>query len=109
MNNSRLKKVSGELLSLVINTSQGIVYFHKNHTETSEGLRALSQTSIDVNSHGGSKTSKVVIYGMPQEFLMKEPNNNIEEKKCQNMKHVGKKVTKVTVDRDAVLVALLGT
>lgn len=104
----KVKKISGELQSLVINTSQGIIYFHKNHMEWRKSLSFLSQTSIDVNSCGWSKTSKVVSYGMPQEFLMKVPNNDIEGEKCQNVKHFGK-VTKVTMDRDAVLMALLGT
>lgn len=106
-NNGRLKKISGELRSLAINTSQGITYFRKNHMETSKGLCSLSQTSTDVNSCGDPKQSKVVGYGMPQEFLMKVPNNDINEKKCQNMKHVGKKITKVTMDQDAVLWLLL--
>lgn len=29
-----LKNIPGEMLSLAINTAQGIIYFHKNHMET---------------------------------------------------------------------------
>lgn len=40
---------------------------------------------------------------------MKVPNNNVEERKCQNMKHVGKWVTKVAIGQDAFFMALLTT
>ena len=36
MNNAKIKTIPGEMLSLAINTSQGILYFHKNHMEHQE-------------------------------------------------------------------------
>lgn len=44
---------------------------------------------------------------MPQQFLMKMPDNNIKDRKCQNMKHVGKWVTKIAMGQHALLMALL--
>lgn len=34
MHNAELKNISRELMSLVLNTSQGIIHFHKNRLET---------------------------------------------------------------------------
>lgn len=72
-------------------------------------VHAPSPTSIDVNSYDDPIQAKHVVTLLPRELLMEVPNNNIEEKKCQNTTPVGKRVIKVTMGQDAVLMALLGT
>ena len=88
------KNILREVMSLVLNRSQGIKYFHENHKGT------LSVCALFFRHPLMSVTvmiwNKQSSYGMPQAFLMEVSKNNTEEKKCPNRGRAGKRVTKLS-------------
>lgn len=89
------------MLSLAINASQGIMCFHKNHMET---LRVcilfLRHPLMSVAVVIWNKQSSD---GIPQDCLIKVSNNNTEEMKYQNTRHVSKRATNIVMGQEAFL------
>ena len=94
-------------MSLVLNRSQDIKYFHENHKET------LSVCTLFFRHPLMSITvmiwNKQSSYGMPQVFLMEVPKNNTEEGKWQNRRRAGKWVTKLSWVKRGILYGSSGT
>lgn len=80
---------------------QGILCFHKNHMETLRGcILFLRHPWMPIVVVIRSKQSSD---GIPQDCLMKVSNNNTEEMKYQNTRHVSKRAANVVMGQEAFL------